>query len=201
MVTLRSALDQNKKWIGYLEAQPRVSFQDTQNLDSGMSALIIRPALGYQVTPHVSIWQGYAWAPTFQPEFRDENRLFQQLLIENKIKKLSLTNRTRLEERFIEDTNGASIRGRHLLRGSYPLGKAQKWSVVAYDEFFVNFNSVSNGPASGFDQNRSFAGINRKLNEHVNVEAGYMFNYVNRREPGLDRINHIILLTLNMNVR
>src|SRR5690606_2349588 len=104
---------------------------------------------------------------------------------DNKIRKLSLTNRTRLEERFIEDTGGASIRGRHMLRGSYPVGKSQKWSLVAYDELFVNFNSVSNGPASGLDQNRAFAGINRKLNEHANVEAGYMMNYVNRRELGL----------------
>ena len=41
---------------------------------------------------------------------------------------------------------------------------APEWAVVAYDEIFVNLNTVGTtqgkGPAAGFDQNRVLVGIN-----------------------------------------
>lgn len=196
IVTLRTPLSPDKKWQGYLEVQPRMDLLN-KNDQGYMAALLIRPAIGYQLNRHVSVWQGYAWTPTYQPTFRNEHRIFQQLLLENKIKKLTLINRTRLEERFIENAGGTAVRGRHLLRFAYPLDKRQQWSAVIYDEAFVNFNSPPRGPQSGFDQNRAFAGLNRKLGKHANLEAGYMAQYVNRADPLPDRLNHIILLNLN----
>jgi hypothetical protein len=200
MVTLRAGLGQSKKAQIYLEAQPRVG-----NLDSSgtkrddFSTLILRPAVGYQMNQYVSVWQGYAWVPTFQPGSRIENRIFQQLLIENLVKNLKLVNRTRLEERWLEGTNKTAVRFRHMARAAYPLGKSKKWSLVAYDELFINLNSVEHGPNGGFDQNRVFAGVNRQFNKQINAEAGYMNNLVNRKSPTPNHINHIILLTLNFN--
>lgn len=201
MVTLRAGLGQSKKTQIYLEAQPRVGNLDSSGTrQDDFSALILRPAVGYQMNKYVSVWQGYAWIPTFQPNSRIENRIFQQLLIENSVKKLRLVNRTRLEERWLEGTNKTAVRFRHLARVAYPIGKSQKWSLVAYDELFVNLNTVEHGPHGGFDQNRTFAGINRQINKQINAEAGYMNNLVNRKNPTPNHINHIILLTLNFNL-
>lgn len=195
MVTLR--VDAPRRLSLYGEAQSRTGLQKGE----GMDRLLLRGAVGYRVTPWLSVWQGYGWTPSFRPQFNNENRLFQQLLLENHIKKLAVVNRSRLEERFIENAGATAVRFRHMLRLAYPLDKAQKWSAVTYDEFFVNLNRTPSGPQGGFDQNRLFVGLNRKLNKQVNAEAGYMMNYVNRHGGTPDKVNHIILLALNFVVK
>ena len=72
------------------------------------------------------------------PIVREEDRLYQQLTYREKFSFVKVVSRTRLEERFIEHTDGASIRARTLLRGDFPLPNAPEWALVAYDEIFVN---------------------------------------------------------------
>lgn len=86
-----------------------------------------------------------------------------------------------------------SLRGRWFLRALYPLDKNKKLFFSLYDEFFLNLNNHTNGPQSGVDQNRLFAGIYRKINENVGAELGYQLQYVNNPAPQIDRFNHIIL--------
>ncbi len=198
IVTLRVDVPHRLRF--YAEVQPRIGLSNSEPQYSGFERLLIRPAVGYQVTPNLSIWQGYAWAPGFRPEFINENRIFQQVLLENHIKKLSLTNRTRLEERFIERAGGTSVRARHMIRASYPILRSQKWSLVGYDEFFVNLNDTDFGLQAGFDQNRVFAGLNRKFNDYANAEIGYLINYVDRKNAS-DKINNILLVGLNFIVK
>lgn len=201
VVTLQTKTGPGKRILGYLEVQPRTGNLDSSDTrTSDFSALIIRPAIGYQVNKHVSLWQGYAWAPQFLPFSRHENRLFQQMLIENKLKKITLVNRTRLEQRWLEGADRTSVRLRHMLRAAYPLGKNQKWSLVGSNELFVNLNSVEGGPQGGVDQNRVFLGLHRKFNKHVNAEAGYLNQYINAKDPIADRMNHVILLTVNFSL-
>jgi hypothetical protein len=196
MATLSSRLSPGGRVLGYFEVQSR-----TGNNIRDAAALIIRPAVGYQVTKQLSVWQGYAWTPSYQPGTRHENRIFQQALLENEFKRFKLTNRTRLEERFIEDAGGTSVRGRHQVRVSVPLGKSRKWAGVVYDEIFVNFNTVPNGPHGGFEQNRVFGGVNRTLNAHANVELGYLGQFARRYGSTPDVWNHVIMATLNLRVR
>lgn len=197
-INLKVPLSADKKVLGQLEIQPRLGSVEGVRDFWHPNQLIIRPSIGYQLTPKVSVWQGYGWTPFFEPDFKNEHRIYQQLQIDNRLKKLSLTNRTRLEERFIEGAGGTSLRGRHMLRGAYPLGNSGKWSLVASNEIFVNLNSPSHAPKSGLDQNRAFAGINRRINKHINMEAGYLNAYVNRAEPIANRMNHVIMFTVNL---
>lgn len=200
-VTLRAGFGPGKRILGYLEAQPRIGNLDSSGTKKDdFSQLILRPAVGYQINPHVSVWQGYAWIPTFQPRSRIENRIFQQLQLEGHLKKLRLTNRSRLEQRWIEGTDHTAVRFRNMTRAAYPLGKSQHWSLVGSDEFFVNLNTVENGPQGGFDQNRIFVGMNRKLNQHLNAEAGYLNDLVHHKGPTPERMNHIIVFTLNVTI-
>jgi hypothetical protein len=154
-----------------------------------MERLLVRPAIGIQLSPVVSIWAGYAWTPSFNPSFRDEQRPFQQFLAEHRLGVASLVNRFRLEERFIGAAQGVSLRVRHMLRGVIRFAPDSPWGIAVYDELFFTLNSIANGPLAGFDQNRAFFGLNLKIAEWQ-FEVGYMNNIVNRPEPQIDRMNH-----------
>ncbi|MGK0303033.1 MAG: hypothetical protein ACI89X_003920 [Planctomycetota bacterium] len=175
-------------WKAYVEAQPRLS-------DDGQT-LLLRPAVGYQITPQWSLWQGYAWTPSFNPD-KDEHRIFQQSVFETPkgFFPFALTNRTRLEERWIEHTDQTAFRLRHMLRGMQPIGDTGKWALVAYDEVFLNLNDVDNGPQEGFAQNRAFFGINRELTPRIHGEVGYLNQFL-RSDGKEDSMNHNGLLAL-----
>ena len=203
MVTLDAHL--KPKIRLYLEVQPRIG----DHL-SNMDRLLLRGALGYQLTKHASVWQGYAWTPSFEnintqennftDKYRPESRIYQQLLLEHEWRKLKITNRTRLEERFVANSGGTAVRARHMLKLSYPITKSGKWSVVGYDELFVNANDTPNGPKSGFDQNRLFLGLNRKLSPYASIEFGYMNNPGNVFNNTTNRVNHILMVVLNFKI-
>lgn len=183
--TLFAAWGRQDRVRFYAEAQPRVRIDDGQ-----LDRLLLRPAVGYALTPATSLWLGYAWTPSFTPQFRNEHRPFQQLLFEHKFGLVSLVNRARLEQRFIEDAGGMSWRARHMARGLLRLGHGSRVSLVVFDEIFVNANGVARGPGAGFDQNRLFAGLNVRLGDWQ-IETGYMNNYVVR--PNSDRMNHNLM--------
>ncbi len=83
---------------------------------------------------------------------------------------------------------------------------APEWAVVAYDEIFVNLNTVGTtqgkGPAAGFDQNRVFVGINRTFSKYLNMDIGYQNQLLNSRSilNLANQVNHVILLHLFINL-
>ena len=183
-------------FIGYMEVNPRFG-DDVSELDQ----LLIRPAIGYKLTDRWSLWQGYAWVGNYQPRFIEENRVFQQLLYKRTFPFVKLLNRSRLEERFIENVAGTAVRARTMLRGDFPLPQAPGWALVVYDEIFVNLNTVKNGPAAGLDQNRFFLGMNHKVTEHLNIDLGYQMQALNNGQSGLiNQINHVLLLQFFFNL-
>jgi hypothetical protein len=174
---------------GWYEAQPRFGDDASQ-----VNQLLLRTALGYTFAENWSIWQGYAWTPDIEPKFKTENRIYQQLLYAQKFPAIKMMSRTRLEERWIKDVSGTAVRFRTLLRGQVPLGDQGRWGIVVQDEIFFNINSPTNGPDSGLDQNRVFVGINRAMNEYLNVDAGYQLQTVNTSESGVFNDKNSILL-------
>jgi hypothetical protein len=166
--------DLSKRWRGYFELQPRFG----QNI-SRAERLIVRGAVGYRINPKLSVWQGYGWTPTLEPEFNNEHRPYQQLLFEDTLGKTRLVSRTRLEERVIEGVDGTGLRLRSMVRLSHPVSADRRWAVVGSDEVFWNLNSPDRGAVSGFDQNRLFLGVSRQVNSELRVETGYLMNHVN----------------------
>lgn len=182
--------------IGYMEVNPRFG-GDVSELDQ----ILLRPAIGYKLTDHLSLWQGYAWIGNYQPRFSEEHRVFQQLLYKRTFPIVKLLSRSRLEERIIDNADGTSVRARTMLRGEFPLWQAPDWAIVVYDEIFVNLNAVGNGPDSGLDQNRFFLGMNRRFTDQFNMDLGYQMQALNNRSSGLiNQINHIILLQFFINL-
>ncbi|TKB59512.1 MAG: DUF2490 domain-containing protein [Nitrospira sp.] len=196
------------KFIAYMEVNPRIA-DDVTNIDQ----LLLRPALGYQLTENLSIWQGYAWVGNFnqrhtppQSPFFEENRIYQQVNYKQKFSHLKFLSRTRLEERWIEHADGTAVRFRQMFRADFPIPQAPDWAFVAYDEIFINLNTVGvptgKGPGAGIDQNRFFLGINKSFNQYVNVDMGYQNQMLNSRNlPGnANLINHIFLLQFFINL-
>lgn len=181
-------------FLGWYEAQPRIGDDVSE-----ATQLILRTALGYRLAPAWSVWFGYAWTPTFQPRYQDENRIYQQLLYGSDFSFAHVSSRTRFEQRWIEGVSGTALRLRSLLRGQRPLGSEGIWSLIVQDEIFFNLNTpASTGPEAGFDQNRFFAGVGRKINPHVSIEAGYQMQFIDSRTPADNRINHILLIQLSL---
>lgn len=174
---------------GWYEAQPRFGDDASQ-----LNQLLLRTALGYKFADHWSLWQGYAWTPNIEPKYKTENRLYQQLLYSQKFPAINIMSRTRLEERWIKDVPGTAVRFRTLLRGQVPLADQGRWAFVVQDEIFFNLNSPTNGPDGGMDQNRTFVGINRSVNEHLNVDVGYQLQTINTTESGVFNDKNSILI-------
>jgi hypothetical protein len=185
-------------FLAYMEVSPRFS-NDVSDLDQ----IVLRPALGYELTENLSIWQGYAWVSNYQPSHVEENLVYQQLMYGREVANFAILSRTRLEERWIEHVDGTAVRFRHMLRGMYPLPSAPAWALVVYDEIFVNLNTVgTRGPAAGFDQNRFFLGINRTFSTQFDVDVGYQNQLLNSRSiPELsNQMNHTILIQFFINL-
>jgi hypothetical protein len=179
----------------YAEVQPRIG-----NNYHEISQLIIRPAIGYQVTPKLSLWGGYGWTPSFLPKYTSEHRVFQQALIENNFPGLAMQNRTRLEERSIQGAGGLAWRIRHQVRVSKPLNATKRWAAVGYNELFWNLNSTPHGPQSGFDQDRVYLGTAYNTDRHTRVELGYLASFVNPPNNRPNRRLDVLLLGVNYNL-
>lgn len=186
----------SSSFIGYMEVNPRFG-DDVSELDQ----LFFRPALGYKLTDHLSIWQGYAWIGSYQPRFTGEHRSFQQVIYSRKFSFFKMLSRSRLEERIIDRADGTAMRARTLLRADFPIPQAPNWAIVVYDEIFVNLNSVGHGPEAGLDQNRFFLGMNHRLTQYLNMDLGYQMQALNNGQSGLiNQINHVILLQMFINL-
>jgi hypothetical protein len=187
-------LDEQKKWFAYMEAQPRVG-DDISRLER----LLIRPALGYNINPDVALFVGYAWTPTFtnssyDEDFRNENRIWQQIIIKDQRWGLDWQHRIRQEQRIIEDVAGPSNRTRYLVRGSYPLTDSGDTGLTGYNEIFITLNSQHNGPKGGFDRDRFFVGPYFKEGI-ARYEVGYVGEYAHKfNADGGRMINAIMLM-------
>lgn len=185
----------NQKITTQLEISPRLG-----NNVTDLNQLLIRPSVGYAFNENVILWQGYAWTPNFAPRFRNENRIWQQLQLNNNFSKFNLINYLRLEERFIENTGSPSLRGRHAIQFEYPLDNLKVWTLILSNKLYFNFYSSSKGPNKGLDENRIFVGLNKKLTEQINLETGYQFQHLFKNGREGNKFIHAVLTSIFINI-
>lgn len=177
---------------GFLDLQPRITVDDIPGgHDSSINTVLIRGALGYQLTPGIGIYQGYAIIPTYDPD-RVEHRSFQEIFATQKLEKGSTWNhRFRFEQRFLEGVDDTAFRFRYFSRYTHPLTAIHENLTFAInEEVFVNLNDTQ-GPKAGFNQNRLFVGLNYKINRHLAIETGYQNQFINGQNNADDVVNHI----------
>lgn len=179
------------KLVYFAEIQPRIG-QGVSHLDQ----LIIRPAIGYRVTPRLTLFQGYAhvFLPIEGAPDRNEDRSFQQASWIVPTAKGELTSRTRMEQRWRSDGNDTGWRLREMLRYELPI-KGSKVRALGSVEGFVALNATDWGVRDGFDQVRTFAGVEVSLFGQSTAELGYLNQTINQ-PAGRTQMIHVASISV-----
>lgn len=180
--------------VYFAELQPR-----TGDGSSRLDQMILRGAVGWKLSPSVTVYQGYAHivVPTDGGKDVNEERSFQQVSWNiSKPWDGELSSRTRLEQRWRSNGDDTGWRLREMLRYEKPL-KPQSDAVNALvsTEVFFALNDTDWGARGGFDQVRTFVGAEIGLPGKSTIEAGYV-NQVIDQTRGRTRINHVASLSL-----
>ncbi len=180
--------------VFFAEAQPRIG-----SGVSRLSQLLLRPAIGYELSKDVTVYQGYARVidPVDGGPDLHEDRLFQQVTWNiGRIGRLEVQSRTRLEQRWRSDGDGMSLRARQMMRFEYPLAAGtRRTAALGWSEGFIGLKSAKWGGVEGFDQLRTFVGLEIPLPGKSTIEAGYLNQ--TRDAPGRrTNMAHVASLTL-----
>ena len=181
----------SKKWGYLLDAQYRTNKQFSQT-----SAYFFRPGITYELTKSQSAGAGYMVFGTYEEEkssriFYAENRIWEQYQFKSKIGKSSLSNRLRLEQRFINTDNGGfSQRLRYYIRNQIPLVRVDSSFTkgiyaALQNELFVNVQHQERASNSFLDQNRAYGSFGYRFSKKLDVELGYQFIYSKDRDGNL----------------
>jgi hypothetical protein len=174
---------------------------------------LFRPGINFHLNKTITLSAGYAYISNRRTisnvsGYATEHRIWQQLLINHKLKNIFINHRFRTEQRFIEKSvvvnnlleNDGSVtahRFRYFIRNILPLKKETSFTKGAFaalqNEVFVNIGNNDNVNGEFFDQNRLYIAGGYRLNAKTDLEIGYMNQYVNGTGSQKTR-NHILQL-------
>lgn len=205
-VGFNSVLRLNKHWGISLDANYR-----TNHFFESEFYTIVRSGVSYWLNENIVLTAGYGhqWtAPTTSGwhTITNEERLYQQVILTQKIGLISIVNRLRNEERWQEqitaDTNTHNKiftdRIRYQLSTIIPLSKKTNLpSLVLSDELFVQMGKTI--VFNTFDQNRAFVGLREMLRKDLSVDIGYMLTYQEKSSGYQYNRDHIFRLFFQYN--
>lgn len=181
---------------------------------------LMRVGLDYFVNSNFSFTAGYGWIVTFpygeQPvghEFQ-ENRFWEQVNMKSKIGRFEVQHRYRLEQRFIEnwvkDTEDSFEKSDNLFRQRIryrlmilvPLSRNEMTDNTLFlnvnDEPFIGF-----GKGIGkniLDQNRFNINLGWLIKKELNIQFGYLNQYITKVDGIKAERNHTFLLSTIYNL-
>lgn len=164
-------------WAIHAEAQYR-----NHNLIGDLEQLLLRTGLQYNLkSGAASFLAGYG-SITSESEGKPdisfhENRLYQEIILRQKIGKVGLMHRFRYEQRWIENVE-FKTRFRYAIFLNVPinsieLGEKGSWYVQGYDELFVNGKKL-NEKTEYFDRNRLYLGVGYRVVKNLAFQIGIM---------------------------
>ena len=199
----------NEKFSLHLELQVRSTDEWKQ-----VQSVLPRVGINYHIKPNQILTAGYAYIPNRvtaynQSDLLAEHRIWQQYIFNKKVGKKALTNRIRLEERFVP-TAGLdadeltvqerkySTRLRYFVRAVIPLIKQQPFVkgpfIGLQDELFFNITNQKNVNGKWFDQNRAYMAFGYRVSKKFDIETGYINQYVEKSSTQPNVITHIFQL-------
>ncbi|MBD0280198.1 MAG: DUF2490 domain-containing protein [Flavisolibacter sp.] len=193
-----------------------VQLRSTDNLEH-VQTLLIRPGLNYHLTKRLTVTAGYAYIPNRRTisnvsDLLPEHRIWEQLLYAHKWSTISTSHRLRLEQRFIphavvinnelgKEGHQTAHRLRYFIRNIVPLTKLTKdasfskgFFFALQDEVFGNVGNTKAVNGKFFDQNRLYGAFGYRLPYKIDVEAGYMHQYISTASRHVN--NHIVQLAV-----
>jgi Protein of unknown function (DUF2490) len=180
-----------------------------------------RIGVDFQTKQGLTLTAGYGWIVSYpygkQPiaySF-NEHRIWQQLTLKQDVGRISFNHRYRTEQRFLEQKTYDSTannflktnynfkqRARYRFMVTVPINhsKMQDKTVFfsAYDEVFLGFGK---GVAKNImEQNRIYLGVGYRFNKNVNVQTGYMNQFIQKADGVHAENNHNFQLSLTYNL-
>jgi hypothetical protein len=173
--------------------------------------ILLRPGINYHLNKKTIITVGYAFINSKRTVnnvsgFIPENRIWEQLIYNHKVKNFFISQRFRLEQRFISkiivsnnelEANGVvyANRFRYFNRNILPIRKVDAFKkgifVALQNEVFINIGNTANVNGEFFDQNRLYIATGYRIHPKADIEIGYMNQYVNGR--GIQFTNNHVL--------
>lgn len=182
-------------------APPNLSFWlDVHGRRGGAGTVaLVRPGIGAELTPWLSVWAGYAWIPTFDDtsgSTAHEHRIWEQFILQHVFEDagISLQSRTRFEQRFSGAGDDVALRLRQFVRANWRPHPDFPVGVAFWDELFVGLTQPDWGAPQGMDQNRAFLGPFLQMAPWARLEAGYLFVYLDRGTS--DLYAHVLAINL-----
>ncbi|MBS7564166.1 DUF2490 domain-containing protein [Mucilaginibacter sp. Bleaf8] len=190
----------SKHWGAMFDIQMR-SADDVEYLRH----TLLRPGVSYYFNNRQFTTLGYLYTYTRNQTdagktFRPEHRIWQQFIQAHTVhKNIAVQHRFRLEQRFVGSLNTQDAffaqRLRYFIRGVIPFKRDSTFSKGMFlglqNEVFTNVQNKDKVNGSFFDQNRAYAALGYRFNKSVDIEAGYLNQYVNGAGPA--NINNNII--------
>ena len=163
----------NQNWNLHSEIQYR-----NYNFIGDTNQLLLRTGIGYNLTEdNNNFLLGYGFINTqkYIPNSGEktdsnEHRIYQQFITKQKLGKVLIHHRYRIEERFLKDD--FQLRFRYFLGLNIPINKKvmEKNTIYlsAYNELFINAESPL------FDRNRLYGALGFVFNKNLKIETGFM---------------------------
>jgi len=198
-------------WTGLVvtgKITDRISFLSVLQLRREKNAsrdaqfIIVPPTFSFSVTPRMAVSAGvvYAYIPGYDGAREDRERRFFQQIDYNlgNISGFVFDSYARFEQRRSENGGdlGLRVRSRLRVRHSLTQGSQKKPPIkgVITVEPFAYLANADWGPRKGFDQLRTYAGIELPLNKQVRLDLGYTNQFQPR--PGPNETNHAVTTIL-----
>jgi hypothetical protein len=170
----------------------------TQSDMSEFGVAVVRPSLSYLLSDRIALTLGYDALVVRGALDFEEHRVWQELLLQTPVRRIGITHRLRLEQRFIGPIDGVAVRLRYLLGLSSP-AFAGGFRGVFRNEIFLNLNSPAPVLEPVFAENRAFWGVQRPFAEHLSWELGYQAQWL--RLPADDLLAHILMAGVSVSFK
>ena len=171
---------------------------------------LLRSGLNIHLSKQLIVTGGYAFIHSRRvmgdvSGYAPEHRTWEQLLFSHKLKSIFTSHRLRLEQRFItqstvqdnqlvNDGSAYANRLRYFLRNIIPFRQQKTFSrgmfAALQNEVFVNIGNTENVNGKFFDQNRFYLALGYRLHSSIDVETGYLNQYVSGRNGAFVN-NHV----------
>jgi len=164
----------NKHWSAYVELQER-SIEKFSNPDY----YEVKGGIGYNLDNVNQVFVGVGKYGTYKNSqiSQEEFRLWLQYIYSQKINRLKIDHRIRLEKRFFyfpqTDLSDNTERYRYRMTLTLPINKDK----IEKNSLFVNaFDEVFFGPeAPAFKRNRVFGGLGYQITDNFGANLGYLW--------------------------
>lgn len=216
----KNILSSNQVWIqSYHEAH--ISTKWTVLFDGGFRwrdgfddkmAYIVRAGLGYHLSPHLRVSAGFAYMGGYAGEkvVRYEYRPYQEFFLKDKLGKISISHRFRVEERFFKERALDSVavdfnfRFRYALMLGIPLinlsskDPDRRLILNVGDEIFLNAGKEISHRI--FDQNRLIISPTLQWDKDLSVAFTYNSQFASTLAADTFLQSHIFWLQIRYNL-